>query len=68
MEKGFRQGDPLAPFLFLIVAEGLSDLFHQVVVKGRFTGFSFGIGLDVVVSILQLQMIQFLLARPVSKI
>lgn len=29
MEKGLRQGDPLAPFLFLVVAEGLNTLMTE---------------------------------------
>ncbi|XP_057419061.1 uncharacterized protein LOC130713301 [Lotus japonicus] len=32
----------LAPFLFLIVAEGLNRLFFQAVNSGKFTGFKFG--------------------------
>jgi len=31
--KGLRQGDPLPPFLFFIVAEGLSGIVRQVVDK-----------------------------------
>lgn len=33
MSKGLRQGDPMAPFLFLIVAEGLNGLIRSVVDK-----------------------------------
>jgi hypothetical protein len=51
ISKGLKQGDPLAPFLFLIVAEGLSALMHKAVSLGFFRGFK--VGPDVVVSHLQ---------------
>ncbi|GAU25113.1 hypothetical protein TSUD_274020 [Trifolium subterraneum] len=37
--KGLRQGDPLSPFLFLIVAEGLSGLMRRAVDSGLFHGY-----------------------------
>lgn len=36
VEKGLRQGDPHAPFLFLIVAEGLGGFMREACRKGLF--------------------------------
>lgn len=40
MERGLRQGDPLAPFLFLAVAEGLSGLVRSATEKGILRGYT----------------------------
>ena len=40
--KGLRQGDPLAPFLFLIVAEGLAGVVRQAESKGLIEGIMVG--------------------------
>jgi hypothetical protein len=37
--KGLRQGDPLSPFLFLIVTEGLSGLMRKAVENNLFHGY-----------------------------
>ncbi|PNX66288.1 ribonuclease H [Trifolium pratense] len=37
--RGLRQGDPLSPFLFLIVVEGLAGLMRKAVEIGRFKGY-----------------------------
>jgi len=51
-ERGLRQGDPLAPFLFLIVAEGLTGLVRQAVKANLLSGLRIG-RKEVELSILQ---------------
>jgi len=51
-ERGLRQGDPLAPFLFLIVAEGLTGLVRQAVKANLLSGLRIG-RKEVEISILQ---------------
>jgi len=46
--RGLRQGDPLAPFLFLIVAEGLAGLVRETSRIGILKGVRMGqIGVEV---------------------
>ena len=37
-EKGLRQGDPLFPYLFIMIAEGLGRSFHKLVHTGCIKG------------------------------
>ncbi|MCI11277.1 LINE-1 reverse transcriptase like, partial [Trifolium medium] len=39
VSKGLRQGDPLSPFLFLIVAEGLTGLMNKAMDNSLFQGY-----------------------------
>ena len=51
-KRGLRQGDPLTPFLFNIVAEALNGLVREVVKRKLYSGFHVGSN-RVEVSILQ---------------
>lgn len=42
MERGLIQGDPIDPFLFLIIVEGLNALMRRVVQKNLFEGTKVG--------------------------
>ncbi|GKV36373.1 hypothetical protein SLEP1_g44514 [Rubroshorea leprosula] len=42
MERDLRQGDPLSPFLFLLVAQGLHCMIQKAVVEGLFEGINVG--------------------------
>jgi hypothetical protein len=42
IQRGLKQGDPLAPLLFLIVAEGLGGLMKKAVETNHFCGFCIG--------------------------
>jgi hypothetical protein len=42
IQRGLKQGDPLAPFLFLLVVEGFSGIMRKAVELGRFKGFAVG--------------------------
>jgi len=50
--RGLRQGDPLAPFLFLVVAEGLAGLVREAVKANLLTGLKVG-RKEIVMSLLQ---------------
>ena len=41
-QRGLRQEDPLVPFLFNIVAEGLTGLMREAQDKNLFEGFKVG--------------------------
>ncbi|PNY14484.1 cysteine-rich receptor-like protein kinase, partial [Trifolium pratense] len=42
IKRGLKQGDPLAPHLFLLVAEGLGALMRKAVEIGRFKPYCIG--------------------------
>jgi len=42
MERGLRQGDPLAPFLFLIISECLRIMVEEAEDKGWLKGVKVG--------------------------
>ena len=50
-QKGLRQDNPLAPFLFLMVVESLIGLIRQAMVANKFYGVK--VGKDLMVSMLQ---------------
>lgn len=51
--RGLRPGDPLSPFLFIMVSEALSILIENTFSKGLYEGFKVG-SLSTYVSILRL--------------
>jgi len=51
--RGLRQGDPLSPFLFLLVTEGFHVLVKSLSENNFFSGYKMGGNIPVVVSHLQ---------------
>jgi len=51
--RGLRQGDPLSPFLFLLVAEGFNVLMDALTRNNLFSGFQVGTSGSTIVSHLQ---------------
>ncbi|CAK8565038.1 unnamed protein product [Lathyrus sativus] len=62
--KGLRQGDPLSPFLFVIVVEGLIGLVRKSIYNGDFSDFH--VNDRCLVDILQFVMLLFLLETVVG--
>lgn len=52
--NGLRPGDPLSPFLFILVADGLGRLMEKAKLKGIFKGFVAG---KVKIEVLHLQFV-----------
>jgi hypothetical protein len=46
-ERGIRQGCPLSPLLFLLVAESISHFLTEAKVGGRFSGIKISNGLAI---------------------
>jgi hypothetical protein len=40
--RGVRQGDPLSPFLFVLVMEAFSRMINAIYSRGLISGFSMG--------------------------
>jgi len=53
LERELRQGDPLSPFLFLIVAKGLRVMMNAMVEDGLFSGYRVGSNKTINISHLQ---------------
>ncbi|XP_058752772.1 uncharacterized mitochondrial protein AtMg01250-like [Vicia villosa] len=47
VEKGLRQGDPLSPFLFVLVMEFLTELVKKSKEEGEFRGFKINVEKEV---------------------
>lgn len=45
LSRGIRQGEPISPYLFIIVAKALSHLLYQAKIKGFLTSVPIGRGL-----------------------
>lgn len=42
IQRGLNQGDPIYPFLFLLVSEGMSGLFYRAMDQQLFSGLGVG--------------------------
>ncbi|GKV19346.1 hypothetical protein SLEP1_g29624 [Rubroshorea leprosula] len=66
LEKGLRQGDPLSPFLFLMIMEGLNGLVKKAETEGLLQGIEIG-KRGLTVSLLQFADDTIILGRAASE-